>query len=74
MNTSTVPEAFKLATERRAQERQELGRVRSEKEALKACVEERRRQEQQEQEKDSVAKMRQEQVITCFQTIQRNLL
>ena len=62
LNTSTVPEAFKLATQRRALERQEFDKVLSEKEALRACMEERQHQEQQKQEKDMVAKMRHEQV------------
>uniref|UniRef100_UPI003AAD59DB targeting protein for Xklp2 isoform X1 n=1 Tax=Centroberyx gerrardi TaxID=166262 RepID=UPI003AAD59DB len=62
INSSTVVEAFELSTERRAREWQEYERVASEKEALRACIEEEQRREEEQREKDEVARMRQEQV------------
>lgn len=59
---STVPEGFQLSTERRAKERLEFERELSDKEALKARVEEERAREQEEREKEEVARLRQEQV------------
>ncbi|XP_051947851.1 targeting protein for Xklp2 isoform X1 [Xyrauchen texanus] len=59
---STVPEGFQLLTERRAKERLEYEKEASEKEALKAHMEEERAREQEEQEKEEIAKLRQEQV------------
>ncbi|XP_074536647.1 targeting protein for Xklp2 isoform X2 [Halichoeres trimaculatus] len=60
--TLAVPEAFELSTERRARERQEYERLASEKEALRALMEEERRREEEQKEKEEIARMRQEQV------------
>uniref|UniRef100_A0A671MVL6 TPX2 microtubule nucleation factor n=1 Tax=Sinocyclocheilus anshuiensis TaxID=1608454 RepID=A0A671MVL6_9TELE len=57
-----VPEAFQLATERRAKERMEFEKELSEKVALKAHMEEEWAREQEEQEKEGIARLRQEQV------------
>uniref|UniRef100_A0A671MU02 TPX2 microtubule nucleation factor n=1 Tax=Sinocyclocheilus anshuiensis TaxID=1608454 RepID=A0A671MU02_9TELE len=59
---SAVPEAFQLATERRAKERMEFEKELSEKVALKAHMEEEWAREQEEQEKEGIARLRQEQV------------
>ncbi|KAL1250200.1 hypothetical protein QQF64_021205 [Cirrhinus molitorella] len=59
---SAVPEGFQLATERRAKERMEFEKELSEREALKARMEEERAREREEQEKDEIARLRQEQV------------
>ncbi|XP_029996937.1 targeting protein for Xklp2-like isoform X2 [Sphaeramia orbicularis] len=60
---STVAvEAFELSTERRAQERQEFERLASEKEALRALMEEEQRREEEQREKEEIARLRQEQV------------
>ncbi|XP_026224636.1 targeting protein for Xklp2 isoform X2 [Anabas testudineus] len=55
-------EAFELSTERRAKERQEYERLASEKEALRALMEEQQRQEEEKREKEEIARLRQEQV------------
>uniref|UniRef100_A0A673G788 Targeting protein for Xklp2-like n=1 Tax=Sinocyclocheilus rhinocerous TaxID=307959 RepID=A0A673G788_9TELE len=57
-----VPEAFQLATERRAKERMEFEKELSEKEALKAHMEEEWLREREEQEKEGIARLRHEQV------------
>ncbi|XP_041654449.1 targeting protein for Xklp2 isoform X2 [Cheilinus undulatus] len=57
-----VTEAFELSTERRARERQEYERLASEKEALRALMEEEQRREEEQREKDEIARLRQEQV------------
>ncbi|XP_013990618.2 targeting protein for Xklp2 isoform X3 [Salmo salar] len=57
-----VPEVFQLSTERRAKERLEFERAVSEKEALRARVEEAQRMELEECEKEKMARLRQEQV------------
>uniref|UniRef100_A0A8C7MAN7 TPX2 microtubule nucleation factor n=1 Tax=Oncorhynchus kisutch TaxID=8019 RepID=A0A8C7MAN7_ONCKI len=62
MNNSVVPEGFQLSTERRAKERLEFDRAVSEKEALRACMEEEQRREQEEREKEDMARLRLEQV------------
>lgn len=62
INRSVVPEAFELSTERRAKERQEYERQLSEKETLRACVEEEHRKEQEEREKQELCRLRLEQV------------
>uniref|UniRef100_A0A672K7F3 Targeting protein for Xklp2-like n=1 Tax=Sinocyclocheilus grahami TaxID=75366 RepID=A0A672K7F3_SINGR len=59
---SAVPEAFQLATERRAKERIEFEKELSEKEELKAHMEEEWEREREEQEKEGIARLRQEQV------------
>uniref|UniRef100_A0A8D3DGQ3 Targeting protein for Xklp2 n=1 Tax=Scophthalmus maximus TaxID=52904 RepID=A0A8D3DGQ3_SCOMX len=55
-------EAFELLTERRARERQEYERLASEKEALRALMEEGKRREEEQRQKEEVAMLRQEQV------------
>ncbi|KAM9429996.1 targeting protein for Xklp2 [Salvelinus alpinus] len=62
MNNSVVPGGFQLSTERRAKERLEFDRAVSEKEALRARMEEEQRREQEEREKEDMARLRQEQV------------
>ncbi|XP_056241052.1 targeting protein for Xklp2 isoform X1 [Seriola aureovittata] len=62
INSSTVVEAFELSTERRARERQEYERVASEKEALRALMEEDQRREEEQRQRDEIARLRQEQV------------
>ncbi|KAF7658416.1 hypothetical protein LDENG_00013260 [Lucifuga dentata] len=62
VNSSTVVKAFELSTERRARERQEYERLASEKEALKALMEEKKRQEEEQHEKEEISKLRNEQV------------
>uniref|UniRef100_A0A9J7YPC3 TPX2 microtubule nucleation factor n=1 Tax=Cyprinus carpio carpio TaxID=630221 RepID=A0A9J7YPC3_CYPCA len=57
-----VPEAFQLATERRAKERMEFEKELSEKEALRARMEEEWTREREEQKKEEIARLRQEQV------------
>ncbi|XP_029579233.1 targeting protein for Xklp2 isoform X5 [Salmo trutta] len=57
-----VPEVFQLATERRAKERLEFEQALSEKEALRARVDEAQRMELEECEKEKMARLRQEQV------------
>uniref|UniRef100_A0A9J7XD06 TPX2 microtubule nucleation factor n=1 Tax=Cyprinus carpio carpio TaxID=630221 RepID=A0A9J7XD06_CYPCA len=59
---SAVPEAFQLATERRAKERMEFEKELSEKEALRARMEEEWTREREEQKKEEIARLRQEQV------------
>ncbi|XP_077074613.1 targeting protein for Xklp2 isoform X1 [Siphateles boraxobius] len=59
---STVSEGFHLATEQRAMERLEFEKEMSEKESLKARMEEERARERDEQEKAEIARLRQEQV------------
>ncbi|XP_026055681.1 targeting protein for Xklp2-B-like isoform X1 [Carassius auratus] len=59
---STVPEAFQLATDRRAKERMEFEKELSEKEALRARMEEEWTREREQQEKEEIARLRQEQV------------
>ncbi|XP_038577520.1 targeting protein for Xklp2 isoform X2 [Micropterus salmoides] len=59
---STVVEAFELSTERRARERQELEQLASEKEALRAMMEEQQRREEVQKEREEIARLRQEQV------------
>lgn len=63
INSSTAVEAFELSTERRAKERQEYERLASEKEALRALMEEQQRQEEEKREKEEIARLRQEQVM-----------
>nr|XP_020486002.1 targeting protein for Xklp2 isoform X1 [Labrus bergylta] len=60
--SSSVTEAFELSTERRARERQEFERQASEKEALRALMEEEQRREEEQRKKEDVSRMRQEQV------------
>ncbi|XP_018557011.1 targeting protein for Xklp2 isoform X1 [Lates calcarifer] len=62
IDCSTVVEAFELATERRARERQEFERLASEKEALRALMEEEQRREEEQRQQEEIAKLRQEQV------------
>ncbi|XP_029579229.1 targeting protein for Xklp2 isoform X2 [Salmo trutta] len=62
INNSVVPEVFQLATERRAKERLEFEQALSEKEALRARVDEAQRMELEECEKEKMARLRQEQV------------
>nr|XP_046221350.1 targeting protein for Xklp2-B-like isoform X5 [Oncorhynchus gorbuscha] len=62
INNSVVPEVFQLSTERRAKERLEFERAVSEKEAMRARVEEVQRMELEECEKEKMARLRQEQV------------
>ncbi|XP_077074614.1 targeting protein for Xklp2 isoform X2 [Siphateles boraxobius] len=57
-----VSEGFHLATEQRAMERLEFEKEMSEKESLKARMEEERARERDEQEKAEIARLRQEQV------------
>ncbi|XP_067303313.1 targeting protein for Xklp2 isoform X2 [Pseudorasbora parva] len=57
-----VPEGFQLATERRAKERLDFEKELSEREAMKAHMAEERAREQEEQEKEEIARLRQEQV------------
>ncbi|GLD71772.1 targeting protein for Xklp2-like isoform X2 [Lates japonicus] len=61
-HAAAVVEAFELATERRARERQEFERLASEKEALRALVEEEQRREEEQRQQEEIAKLRQEQV------------
>lgn len=58
----TVPDSFELSTERRARQRQEYERAASEKEALRAMMEEEQKREEEQKEKEEVARLRQEQV------------
>ncbi|KAM6982044.1 targeting protein for Xklp2 [Tautogolabrus adspersus] len=60
--TLAVTEAFELSTERRARERQEYERLASEKEALRALMEEEQRREEEQREKEEVSRMRHDQV------------
>ncbi|KAF0036531.1 hypothetical protein F2P81_011843 [Scophthalmus maximus] len=62
LHSSTAVEAFELLTERRARERQEYERLASEKEALRALMEEGKRREEEQRQKEEVAMLRQEQV------------
>ncbi|KAJ8016369.1 hypothetical protein DPEC_G00006490 [Dallia pectoralis] len=62
INNSTVPEGFQLSTERRAKERLEFEKAVSEKEALRAQMEEELRREQEAREKEEMIRLRQEQV------------
>ncbi|XP_040918232.1 targeting protein for Xklp2 isoform X2 [Toxotes jaculatrix] len=62
IHSSTVAGAFELSTERRARERQEYERLASEKEALRALMEEEQRREEEQKEKEEIARLRQEQV------------
>ncbi|XP_067383246.1 targeting protein for Xklp2 isoform X2 [Channa argus] len=55
-------EAFELSTERRARERQEYERLASEKEALRALMEEEQRREEEQREKEEIARLRHEQI------------
>ncbi|XP_051961945.1 targeting protein for Xklp2-like isoform X2 [Xyrauchen texanus] len=57
-----VPESFQLLTERRAKERLMFEKDVGEKETLKARMEEEMAREQEEQEKEEIARLRQEQV------------
>ncbi|XP_058620545.1 targeting protein for Xklp2 isoform X1 [Onychostoma macrolepis] len=59
---SAVPEGFQLATERRAKERLDFEKELSEKEALRARMEEEWAREREGQEKEDIARLRQEQV------------
>ncbi|XP_051961944.1 targeting protein for Xklp2-B-like isoform X1 [Xyrauchen texanus] len=59
---SAVPESFQLLTERRAKERLMFEKDVGEKETLKARMEEEMAREQEEQEKEEIARLRQEQV------------
>ncbi|XP_071331214.1 targeting protein for Xklp2 isoform X2 [Trachinotus anak] len=59
---ATVVEAFELSTERRARERQEFERLASEKEALRALMEEEQRREEEQRQKEEIARLRHEQV------------
>lgn len=61
-NSSTVVEAFELATERRAREWQEYELLTGEKEALRAQIEAEQRREEEQKEKEEIARLRQEQV------------
>nr|XP_020440960.1 targeting protein for Xklp2 isoform X1 [Monopterus albus] len=61
-NSSAVVEAFELSTERRARERQEFAQLVTEKETLRAQMEEQQRQEEEKREKDEITRLRQEQV------------
>ncbi|KAM3833934.1 targeting protein for Xklp2-B-like [Diretmus argenteus] len=61
-HTKLVAEPFELSTQRRARQREEFDRQASEREALRACIEEEQRKEEQQHEKEEVAKLRQEQV------------
>lgn len=60
--SSTVVEAFELATERRAREWQEYERLLGEKEALRARMEVEQRREEEQKVKEEITKLRQEQV------------
>ncbi|KAG7239815.1 hypothetical protein INR49_028343 [Caranx melampygus] len=62
INSSTAVEPFELSTERRARERQEYERLASEKEALRALMEEEQRREEDQREREEIARLRQEQV------------
>lgn len=62
INSSTVVEAFELSTERRARERHEYERLASEKEALRALMEEEQRREEEQRQKEEITRLRQEQV------------
>uniref|UniRef100_A0A673MYZ2 Targeting protein for Xklp2-B-like n=1 Tax=Sinocyclocheilus rhinocerous TaxID=307959 RepID=A0A673MYZ2_9TELE len=59
---SAVPDGFQLATERRAKERMDFEKELSEKEALRARMEEEQAREQEEQQKEETVRLRQEQV------------
>ncbi|XP_030623521.1 targeting protein for Xklp2 [Chanos chanos] len=61
-DNSVVPEGFQLSTEQRAKERLEFERAVSEKESLRARMEEERLREQEQQEKEEIARLRQEMV------------
>lgn len=60
--SSSGASGFQLMTDRRARERQEFDRFVSEKETLRALMEERRRKEEDEREKEEISRLRQEQV------------
>lgn len=62
INSSTVVEAFELATERRAREWQEYEQLASEKEALRVRMEAEQRQEEEQREKEKITRLRKEQV------------
>ncbi len=65
--SSAGVEAFELSTERRARERQEYEQLASEKEALRALVEEEQRREEEQRAREEIAQLRQEQVTAeCF--------
>ncbi|XP_040007724.1 targeting protein for Xklp2 isoform X2 [Xiphias gladius] len=59
---AVVVEAFELSTERRARERHEYERLASEKEALRALMEEEQRREEEQRQKEEITRLRQEQV------------
>ncbi|XP_061758352.1 targeting protein for Xklp2-like isoform X1 [Nerophis ophidion] len=60
--TSVEVEAFQLATERRARERDDFQQMLSQKEALCALMEEQQRRQEEDKQKMEVTKLRQEQV------------
>lgn len=60
---SLVQEPFQLATEKRAKERQELGKKMAEVEAWKLQKLEEVRQQEEEQQKEELARLRKELVI-----------
>lgn len=62
VHSSTVVEAFELATERRAREWQEYERMLGEKEALRARMEVEQRREEAQKVKEEIVRLRQEQV------------
>nr|XP_057906614.1 targeting protein for Xklp2 isoform X2 [Doryrhamphus excisus] len=59
---TAVVEAFELATEQRARERNEFQQLLCQKEALSAHMEEQHRREEEEKQKKEIVKLRQEQV------------
>lgn len=62
---SVATDGFQLSTERRAKERLDFEREKSEREALRALQEQERLREQEEQERDQVARLRQE-LVSCL--------
>lgn len=58
-----------MATEQRAKERMEFEKEMSEKEALRAHMVEERAREREEQEKEEIARLRQEQVRDFRMTV-----
>ena len=62
INSSTVVDAFELATERRAREWQEHERLVAEKEVLRARMEVEQKREEEQKQREEIARLRQEQV------------
>lgn len=75
---SVATDGFQLSTERRAKERQDFEREKSEREALRALQEQERLREQEEQDREKVARLRHELVSlskwTVWVFVRRNMV